>query len=71
MVMTLRVGDKMGQRDMIAQLVRMQYQRNDADFSAAASSACVATPSTCFRPSTASWRCASSCLTTRSIPAAV
>jgi len=33
MVMTLRTGDKMGQRDMIAQLVRMQYQRNDIDFS--------------------------------------
>ncbi|MBK9443214.1 MAG: excinuclease ABC subunit UvrB [Comamonadaceae bacterium] len=33
MVMTLRTGDKMGQRDMIAQLVRMQYQRNDVDFS--------------------------------------
>ena len=33
MVMTLRAGDKMGQRDMIAQLVRMQYQRNDTDFS--------------------------------------
>jgi len=33
MIMTLRAGDKLGQRDMIAQLVRMQYQRNDADFS--------------------------------------
>ena len=33
MVMTLRAGDKMGQRDVIAQLVRMQYQRNDMDFS--------------------------------------
>ncbi|WP_296657194.1 excinuclease ABC subunit UvrB [Rhodoferax sp.] len=33
MVMTLRAGDKLGQRDMIAQLVRMQYQRNDMDFS--------------------------------------
>jgi excinuclease ABC subunit B len=33
MVMTLRTGDKMGQRDMIAQLVRMQYQRNEEDFS--------------------------------------
>jgi excinuclease ABC subunit B len=33
MVMTLRSGDKMGQRDMISQLVRMQYQRNDMDFS--------------------------------------
>jgi len=28
-----RVGDKIGQRDAIAQLVRMQYQRNDVDFS--------------------------------------
>jgi excinuclease ABC subunit B len=33
MVMTLRVGDKVGQRDVIAQLVRMQYQRNDMEFS--------------------------------------
>ena len=27
-----RVTDKMGQRDVIARLVRMQYSRNDADF---------------------------------------
>ena len=33
MIMTLRTGDKLGQRDTIAQLVRMQYQRNDMDFS--------------------------------------
>ena len=33
MIMTLRTGDKLGQRDMISQLVRMQYQRNDIDFS--------------------------------------
>jgi len=33
MVMTLRAGDNLGQRDMIMQLVRMQYQRNDMDFS--------------------------------------
>ncbi|MCZ4314193.1 excinuclease ABC subunit UvrB [Comamonadaceae bacterium G21597-S1] len=33
MVMTLRVGDQLGQRDVIAQLVRMQYQRNEEDFS--------------------------------------
>jgi excinuclease ABC subunit B len=33
MVMTLRIGDKPGQRDIIAQLVRMQYERNDMDFS--------------------------------------
>ncbi len=32
MVMTLRVGDKMSQRDVIAQLIRMQYQRNEVDF---------------------------------------
>ncbi|MBK7616170.1 MAG: excinuclease ABC subunit UvrB [Vitreoscilla sp.] len=29
----LRNGDKIGQRDVIAQLVRMQYSRNDVDFS--------------------------------------
>ncbi|MDB5889734.1 MAG: excinuclease subunit UvrB [Polaromonas sp.] len=28
-----RIGDKMGQRDVIARLVRMQYSRNDQDFS--------------------------------------
>jgi excinuclease ABC subunit B len=33
MVMTTRVGDKVSQRDLIAQLVRMQYSRNDQDFS--------------------------------------
>jgi len=32
MVMTLRVGDKMGQRDVIAQLIRMQYKRNEIEF---------------------------------------
>ncbi|MFO1328629.1 MAG: excinuclease ABC subunit UvrB [Rubrivivax sp.] len=32
MVMTLRVGDKMGQRDVIAQLIRMQYKRNEVEF---------------------------------------
>ena len=32
MVMTLRVGDKLGQREVIGQLVRMQYERNDHDF---------------------------------------
>ena len=28
-----RLGDKMGQRDVIARLIRMQYGRNDQDFS--------------------------------------
>ena len=33
MVMTLRVKDKLGQRDVIAQLIRMQYTRNEVEFS--------------------------------------
>jgi len=33
MVMTLRVGDQVGQRDVIAHLIRMQYARNETDFS--------------------------------------
>jgi excinuclease ABC subunit B len=33
MIMTVRSGDKMGQREVIEQLVRMQYQRNDIEFS--------------------------------------
>jgi len=33
MIMTLRTGDKLGQLDVISQLIRMQYQRNDQDFS--------------------------------------
>lgn len=64
MVMTMRTGDRVGQRDVIAQLIRMQYQRNDQDFRAARS-ACAATRSTCSRPNTRSWPCALSCLTTR------
>ena len=32
MIMTLRAGDRMSQRDIIAQLVRMQYPRNEMDF---------------------------------------
>src|SRR2546430_3521420 len=33
MVMTLRARDKIGQRDGIAQLIRMKYTRNETDFS--------------------------------------
>ena len=29
----VRVGDRIGQRDVISQLIRMQYSRNDVDFS--------------------------------------
>jgi excinuclease ABC subunit B len=32
MVLIARVGDKLGQRDVIAQLIRMQYKRNDTEF---------------------------------------
>ncbi|RKP57554.1 excinuclease ABC subunit UvrB [Pararobbsia silviterrae] len=32
MVLTLRQGDRMGQRDMIARLIAMQYTRNETDF---------------------------------------
>jgi excinuclease ABC subunit B len=31
----MRVGDKIGQRDVIGRLIRMQYTRNEADFSRA------------------------------------
>src|ERR1700712_1819826 len=33
MILTLRTGDKLGQRDIIARLIAMQYNRNEADFS--------------------------------------
>ena len=32
MILTLRTGDKLGQRDIIARLIAMQYSRNEADF---------------------------------------
>ena len=32
MVLAVRTGDKMNQRELIAQLVRMQYRRNDTEF---------------------------------------
>jgi excinuclease ABC subunit B len=32
MILTLRTGDKIGQRDVIARLIAMQYSRNEADF---------------------------------------
>ena len=33
MRMIMRAGDKLGQRDAIAHLIRMQYTRNESDFS--------------------------------------
>ncbi|WP_416048066.1 excinuclease ABC subunit UvrB [Cupriavidus basilensis] len=32
MILTLRTGDKIGQRDVIARLIAMQYTRNETDF---------------------------------------
>lgn len=32
MVLTLRVGDEIGRQELLARLVAMQYERNDADF---------------------------------------
>ncbi|TSE20556.1 UvrABC system protein B [Tepidimonas alkaliphilus] len=32
MILTLRTGERLAQRDIIAQLVRMQYQRNEQEF---------------------------------------
>ena len=32
MILTLRVKDKLGQRDIIARLIQMQYKRNEVDF---------------------------------------
>ena len=32
MVLTLRVGDEIGRQELLARLVSMQYERNDADF---------------------------------------
>src|SRR6201994_290609 len=32
MILTLRTGDKLGQREVIARLIAMQYTRNEADF---------------------------------------
>ncbi len=32
MILTLRTGDRIGQRDVIARLIAMQYNRNEADF---------------------------------------
>ena len=64
MILTLRAGDKLGQRDVIARLIAMQYTRNEQDFQRG-TFACAATRSTSSRPNTRSWPCASNCSTTR------
>ena len=65
MILTLRAGDKISQRDVIARLIAMQYTRNETDFQRG-TFACAATPSTSSRPNMPKWRCGSSCSTTRS-----
>ena len=32
MILTMRVGDRIGQRDIIKRLSEMQYERNETDF---------------------------------------
>jgi excinuclease UvrABC helicase subunit UvrB len=65
MIMTLRAGDTLNQRDAIAQLIRMQYQRNDQDFSRGTFRVRGDTIDV-FPAEHSSWPCASSCSTTRS-----
>ena len=65
MILTLRTGDKLGQRDIIARLIAMQYNRNEADFSRG-TFACAAIRSIFSRPNTPKWRCGWSFSTTKS-----
>jgi excinuclease ABC subunit B len=65
MIMTLRAGDTLNQRDAIAQLIRMQYQRNDQDFSRGTFRVRGDTIDV-FPAEHSGWPCASSCSTTRS-----
>ena len=64
MIMTLRTGDRINQRDVIAQLIRMQYQRNDQDFSRGKFRVRGDTIDV-FPPSIPSWPSASNSSTTR------
>ncbi len=65
MVMTLRVGDKVGQRDVIQQLARMQYTRNEMDFARGDLPRARRRDRHLPGRALGSWRCASSCSTTR------
>ena len=58
------VGDQLSQRDAIAQLIRMQYQRNEQDFSRGKFRVRGDTIDV-FPAEHSSWRCASNCSTTR------
>ena len=65
MRMIMRTGDKLGQRDAIAHLIRMQYTRNEIDFSRGTFRVRGDTIDV-FPAEQSSWRCGSSCSTTRS-----
>ena len=66
MTFTLQVGDKVDQRQVIADLVALQYKRNAQAISAAARSACAATRSRSSPPTTRTAPGASACSATRS-----
>ena len=66
MVMTLRVGDKLGQRDVIAQLIRMQYTAQRDRLLARHVPRARRHDRRLPGRALASWRSASSCSTTRS-----
>ncbi len=66
MILHVRQGDKLSQRDAIKRLTEMQYQRATSSISSAGRFACAATCSTSSRRRTPRTRCASRCSTTRS-----
>ena len=55
MRLILKVGDKIEQRGLISHLVRIQYERNDMEFTRGSSASAV-TRSTCSRRNTRKWR---------------
>jgi len=65
MILVLRHGDRLSQRDIIARLTAMQYRRNETEF-ARGTFRVRGDTIDIFRPSTPRSRCASSCSTTRS-----
>ena len=66
MTFSLHVGDKVDQRQVIADLVALQYKRSPRPISAAACSGCAATRSSCFPPITRTAPGASASSATRS-----
>lgn len=65
MRLILKVGDKIEQRDLISHLVRIQYERNDMEFTRGKFASAV-TRLTCSQPNTRKWRSVSNSLMTKS-----